>query len=108
MTHEHDPVVVPLDDIRAQVKQWRTAQYRMRHWKAVAVDAQRVILAHLRAVDGDVGTVSGRRAVVLTLEDRRRLDAARLRRDHPELADEYTFTTEEYRLNLPDTVDGAA
>lgn len=109
---EHEPPdqppIVPLDDIRQQVKQWRTAQHRLRHWKAVAAEAQRTILAHMRADGGTVGTVNGRRAVVVHHDRRRRVDIPDMRAEAPELVDKHTKIHDIYSLRLPDKLDGAA
>lgn len=105
---ENPETVVPLDDIRADVKRWRAAVHRIRYWKAVANQAATPILAHMRAADATTGTVSGRDVVTLTRHERQQLDSNRLREDHPDIADAYTTPRPEWRLHLPSDMDGAA
>lgn len=100
--------VVALDEIKTQVKQWRTAIERTRHWKEAANEAALEIISRMRAADASVGTLGNIPTVTLTPHTHQHLDAVKLRAEHAELADEYTTRKDSWRLHVAAWLDGAA
>jgi predicted phage-related endonuclease len=97
-----DPVAVPLDtDMAGWLAAYRRARDKVKHWAATAEAAQKHVTDLLDAHGAGIGTVDGHPAVRWTRVESRRVDGARLRADHPDLADEYSSVVVSRRFSTP-------
>jgi hypothetical protein len=92
--------VTVLDDLAQLVNQLREARDEMAKAKDRADEARAQILARLHITGASVGTVHGRPAVEWKTVTKSQFQTAKFRADHKDLADEYTTTREENRLEL--------
>lgn len=97
-----EPLAVPLDtDMAGWLAAYRRAKDKVKHWAATAEAAQRHVTDLLDAHGANVGTVDGRTAVRWTRVESHRVDGARLRADHPDLAEAYSTTVVSHRFSTP-------
>ena len=80
---------------------WRRARDKIRHWQATADAAQEHITAALDAAGATISTIDGQPACKWITVEQRRVDGARLRADHPALADLYSTVITQRRFTTP-------
>lgn len=80
---------------------WRRARDKVREWQATADAAQAKITEALDAAGATVGTLDGRPACKWTRVESKRVDSARLKADHPHLADLYSTVVVSHRFTTP-------
>lgn len=104
-THDQpaeEPVTVPLNtELAGWLAAYRRAKQKARQWGDTADQAQKHITDALDAAGAEVGTVDGTPAVRWVTVKYPRVDAARLRSEHPELAAQYQHTVVSHRFTMP-------
>lgn len=97
-----DPAAVPLTtELAGWLAAYQRARDKIKHWSATAQAAQRHITEALETAGANIGTVDGRTAVRWTRVETRRVDGARLRAEHPDLADQYSTVVVSHRFSTP-------
>lgn len=97
---ETPPIVVVLDDLRADVEAVRVARAKARAWTEIADTAMAKIKARVGEA-ADQGTVDGKPVVRHGIREVTRVDSKRLRADLPaEVLAPYLNTTVEHRYEL--------
>lgn len=94
------PVVVVLDDLRADVEAVRVARAKAKAWTDIANTAMDKIKARVGEA-AEQGTIDGKPVVRHGIREVTRVDAKRLRADLPaEVLAPYMTTTVEHRYEL--------
>lgn len=101
MTDDAPPTTELSTELAGWLAAWHRAREKVRHWQAAADTAQQHLTAALDAAGAAVGTVRGRTAVRWTRVESRRVDGARLRAEHPDLAALYSTTVVSHRFTAP-------
>lgn len=89
-----------LDDMAQLVTQLTDARTREKDAKAEAEEARDQILARMRERNAKIGNVGGRPAVLVKTITSTRFKTVDFRKNYPDLADQYTGTSESTRLEI--------
>jgi len=94
------PAAVALDDMSQLIDRLAQARAEEKAAKERADEARAQILARLELSGASLGTVGGRPAVEWRRVEKKQFQTAKFRADHPDMADQYTSTRTENRLEL--------
>jgi predicted phage-related endonuclease len=98
---EHGPSIELSTELAGWLAARERARAKAREWQAAADTAQQHITDALESAGVEVGTVNGQLAVRWTTVTSRRVDGARLRADHPHLAELYSTAVVSRRFHVP-------
>lgn len=93
-----DPEATSLDDMAHLVKQLQDARADAKAAKEREEEARDQILARLRERGGEYGTIAGQRVIHAKTIISNRFMTVQFKKDHPDLADQYTSPSPSIRL----------
>jgi hypothetical protein len=93
-----DPEATSLDDMAHLVKQLQDARAESKAAKEKEDEARDQILARIRERGGEYGTVAGQRVVHVKAIVTKRFKTVEFKKDHPDIAEQYTGESTSYRL----------
>lgn len=97
---DEEVLAVALDEIREWERKFRNARARRREAQDEENEAKEVLREFFDESGAEFGSVGGRITLRYRRMDVRRLNTKRLRKDHPDLAEAYTDTNEETRMEV--------
>ncbi|HEX5119812.1 MAG TPA: hypothetical protein VFW65_31895 [Pseudonocardiaceae bacterium] len=98
---EQPPTIPLTTELSGWLAAYQRAKAKVRQWSDTRDQAQKHITDALDAVGATVGTVDGQPAARWTTVHSRRVDGARLRADHPDLAEAYSTTVVSRKFTTP-------
>jgi predicted phage-related endonuclease len=100
MTESPSQEIALSTELAGWVAAWRRAHQKAKEWQETADVAKSRITAALDAAGAQVGTIDGQPAVRWTTVLSNRVDGARLRSEHPELAAGYSTPVISQRFHV--------
>ena len=97
---DEEVIAAPLDEIREWERKFRDARARRRAAQEEEDEAKEVIKEYLDAAGAEFGSVNGRITLRYRSMEVRRFNTKKFRKAFPDLADEFTDTNEERRMEV--------